>query len=139
VRVEGSPTRVVREIKHETPHAMEPPVDVVILYTQTRIDMVNAFGTANAAAVSTAQTKFPPTQSDIATTFVSASQSAAVYNAQTKFPPAHSDIATTYVRAFRPAAVFTATTNCPPAHSAIATTYVRAFRPAAVFTAHAFE
>jgi len=31
VRVEGSPTRVVREIKHETPHAMEPPVDVVIL------------------------------------------------------------------------------------------------------------
>ena len=74
--------------------------------------MVNAYGTANAAAVSTAQTKFPPTQSDIATT---------------------------YVRAFRPAAVFNATTNCPPAHSAIATTYVRAFRPAAVFTAHAFE
>ena len=31
VREEGSPTRVVREIKHETPHAMEPPVDVVTL------------------------------------------------------------------------------------------------------------
>ena len=74
--------------------------------------MVNAFGTANAAEVSTAQTKFPPTQSDIATTYVRASQSAAVY---------------------------LATNNCPPPLSAIATTFVCASQSAAVYNAHAFE